>query len=223
MEVSLDLRLSHSRVGSKNVASNSLIKYGAMNCTSHTENPRSKVNDHVRRIEEDGEPISATSVFSTEEEGVLYDLDCWENFGGIPENVLGGDQASGENDNGDGDGDGRGGEKPSQDYSPGEEGQEGDEGLDCDEAKNRAQRRITLEREMRRKVAEAVLAWLKSIESNLAAKCAEVCDAAWYDLGETITYKGRPVAYSIPAPVMEAATKRRENREDMNKIGGAPR
>ena len=173
-------------------------------------------------------------MFSTDDEGVLYDLDCWEDFGAAAESApLGTDQTNGEDDNnGDGGVDREDqksqGEAPSGkdgdiDEGEGGEGGEGDEGLDCEEAKSRAHRRIVREREARRKEAEAVLAWLRSIESSLADKCAEVCDAAWYDLGETITYKGRPVAYSIPATVMEAATRRREHREDMDKRGRRPR
>ncbi|CAM9761295.1 unnamed protein product, partial [Ectocarpus sp. 12 AP-2014] len=91
-----------------------------------------------------------------------------------------------------------------------------------EEAKRQAQRRRRLEKEARRKAAESLLAWLTSIESKLALKCAEVCDTAWYDLGETITYKGRPVAYTIPAAVMEAAIKRREDGEGRAKHGEEP-
>lgn len=204
-----------------------------------------KVIDHLRRIEEDGESMSA-SVFSADEEDLLHGLGCWETFSTVPKTVLGNvsvnDDCNADNNDGhdddkddeqeannngkggggdDGDGDADGdagiiGQGPNVDDNANEEdGGEGggDEGS-TEEAKRLAHRRSKLEREMRQKAAEAVSAWLRSIESRLAERCAEVCDAAWYDLGETITYKGRPVAYSIPEAVMEAATKRREETED---------
>lgn len=170
--------------------------------------------DHLRRIEEDGEPMSAVSVFSTVEEDVLYDLDCWESFDVNPEKA----RVSYSRSEGNIDEDqevhcGRRDEGKNHGDDGGEIKVEGEEGT-AEEASRWAHQQSRIEKEIRWKAAEAVLAWLRSIESRLAEKCAEVCDAAWYDLGETITYKGRPVAYSIPATVMEAATKRREDEED---------
>lgn len=190
-------------------------------------NSRVKVIDHVRRIEDDGEPMSALSVFSADEEGVLYDLDCWENFSSVEERVLGNASEVCLDDGHDdreteskteGDEETESKTKGDEENHPRSDtgGAENDE--ECaEEARRKTHRRSMLEKETRRKTAEAVLVWLRSIESSLAVKCAEVCDAAWYDLGETITYKGRPVAYGIPATVMEAATKRREDEEDREK------
>ena len=174
--------------------------------------------------------MSAASVFSADEEGVLYDLECWENFSAVEERVLENatnncrEDGGGEGGGGGG-GDGGGeteseaegheeGSSPRSDAggAPHENDEGGAEGVEA-----KVHRRSVVERETRRRTAEAVAVWLRSIESSLAAKCAEVVDAAWYDLGETITYKGRPVAYSIPAPVMEAATRRREAQEDLDR------
>ncbi|CAB1108641.1 unnamed protein product [Ectocarpus sp. CCAP 1310/34] len=179
---------------------------------------RSKVIDYVRRIEDDGESMTASSVFSPTEEGVLYELNCWEQFDAIDERVLRDDSSSNDRDDdfdADSDGGGEGkGSDADNDAGDGERDEEFTE-----EARRQAQRRRRLEKEARRKAAESLLAWLTSIESKLAHKCAEVCDTAWYDLGETITYKGRPVAYTIPTAVMEAAIKRREDGEDRTKHG----
>eukprot|EP00752_Nemacystus_decipiens_P004018 g3681.t1 len=179
---------------------------------------REKVIDHLRRIEEDGEPMSAASVFSTDEEGLLYDLECWENFGTVEERVPEhASQACPEEDAGDS-GETGSETEAGEESSPRSDvrGAGNDEGR-AEDIKAKAHRRSIVERENRRRTAEAVVVWLRSVESSLAAKCAEVVDAAWYNLGETITYKGRPVAYSIPAPVMEAAAKRRERQEDRDR------
>ncbi|CAM9242850.1 unnamed protein product [Scytosiphon promiscuus] len=176
---------------------------------------REKVIDHLRRIEDDGEPMSAVSVFSSAEEDVLYDLECWETFIADPEKPLvsfpGKD---GNEDEGGGAGD-RGSRDGDDDHreSIANAGVEGDERAD-EKASRQALQQSRVEKEMRWKATEAVLVWLRTIESRLTKKCAEVCDAAWYNLGETITYKGRPVAYSIPETVMEDAAKRREDEED---------
>lgn len=162
--------------------------------------------------------MTASSVFSPTEEDVLYELDCWEQFDAFAERVLRDDSSSNDRDDDfDADSDGGGESKGSGADDDAGDG-EGDE-ESTEEAKRQAQRRRRLEKEARRKAAESLLAWLTFIESKLALKCAEVCDTAWYDLGETITYKGRPVAYTIPAAVMEAAIKRREVGEDRAKHG----
>lgn len=184
----------------------------------------------------------SASVFSADEEDVLHSLGCWKTFSTVPKTVLGNvprndgcnEDNNNEDDreatkNGDGDGEGEAGgeagintdQEPTGNNNGNDEadtqnnGGEGasDEGS-AEEAGRLAHGRSKLEREMRRRAAEAVLAWLRSIESCLTERCADVCDAAWYDLGETITYKGRPVAYDIPEAVMEAATRRREDAED---------
>lgn len=164
--------------------------------------------------------MSAASVFSADEEGVLFDLDCWENFSDAAERVQ---EHAPETRQGEG-GDDR--EAEERNVDEGEEGNNrrrgvggggDDEERAEEEARGETHRRTMLERETRLKTAEAMLMWLRSIESRLVEKCAEVCDAAWYDLGETITYKGRSVAYSIPATVMEAATKRRESQDDIQR------
>ncbi|CAM9282411.1 unnamed protein product [Ectocarpus sp. 4 AP-2014] len=179
---------------------------------------REKVIDYVRRIEDDGESMTASSVFSPTEEDVLYELDCWEQFDAFAERILRDETSSNDRDD-DFDADSDGGGESKGSGSDGDAGDgEGDE-ESTEEAKRQAQRRRRLEKEARRKAAESLLAWLTSIESKLALKCAEVCDTAWYDLGETITYKGRPVAYTIPAAVMEAAIKRREDGENSVKHG----
>lgn len=185
----------------------------------------------------------SASVFSADEEDVLRVLGCWETFNStVPKtdlgNVPGNDDCNEDNDDDDGDGNDRqtknngGGEvngdagniekgptvdddnENEEDITQNSGGEGGSDEGSTEEAKRLAHRRSKLEREMRQKAAEAVLAWLRSIGSRLAERCAEVCDEAWYDLGETITYKGRPVAYGIPETVMEAATKRREDKED---------
>lgn len=158
--------------------------------------------------------MSAMSVFSAVEEDVLHDLDCWKNFVANPDK----DSRSYTRDDGSNDDDrGGDGSSNSEDNNHGDDGGEiGVEGGErgAEEAGRQAQQQSKAEKEMRWRATEAVLAWLRSIESRLAEKCAEVCDAARYDLGETITYKGRPVAYGIPATIMEAATHRREDGED---------
>lgn len=193
-----------------------LLQHRLVLCDHHQPNVLvfSKVIDHLRRIEDDGEPMSAASVFSADEEGVLYDLDCWGNFSNVEGRIIRNAPKTCRDDEDD-DRETENNVEGDEENSPQSDSGGAGNGEGCaEEAKGETHRRSLLERETRRKTAEAVLAWLKSIESSLAEKCAEVCDAAWYDLGETITFKGRPVAYSIPATVMEAATKRRENEED---------
>lgn len=162
--------------------------------------------------------MSAASVFSADEEGVLYDLDCWENFTGIAESVLVNVPKTCRDDGSDDRETASESEGDEEDDPRSDTGGVGDGEGCAEDVKATSHRRSLVERETRRKRAEAVVVWLRSIESSLAAKCAEVCDTAWYDLGETITYKGRPVAYTIPATVMEAATRRRESREDRDKL-----
>lgn len=61
----------------------------------------------------------------------------------------------------------------------------------------------------------AIAAWLRSIGSRLTEKCAEVCDAAWHEMGETITYRGRSVTQGlVSAEAMDRAAQRREERQD---------
>ncbi|CAM9365008.1 unnamed protein product [Ectocarpus fasciculatus] len=179
---------------------------------------REKVIDYVRRIEDDGESMTASTVFSAAEEDVLYELECWEQFDAFVERVLRDESNSDDRDDdfdaeSDGGGESKGSGADEDDAGEGE----GDDEESTEEARRQAQSRRRLEKEARRKAAEALLAWLTSIEEKLALKCAEVCDTAWYDLGETITYKGRPVAYTIPTAVMEAAIKKREDGEDRAK------
>lgn len=62
----------------------------------------------------------------------------------------------------------------------------------------------------------ALLAWLRSIELRLTDKCAELCDVAWFELGETITFRGRPVVLDIPPEAMNEAMQRRVEQERMD-------
>lgn len=187
----------------------------------------SKVTDFLHRMEDDGEPMSAASMFSEADEEALFGLDCWVDFATTNLAVL-----QDEMEEGSGADDGqqtigsRHGSEASTDGGPTIVGSDndvvdelnglGEEGKDeaAAERINRSDCAELLEEATRRKATEAVLTWLRSIDSELVGKCAEVCDAAWYDLGETITYKGRPVAHRLPARAMEAAAQRREDREE---------
>lgn len=162
--------------------------------------------------------MSADSVFSPSDEEGLYDLDCWLDFkfAAGPE-VVGVDTTEdGLHDDKDvGVGTGGG----SVDIDMGVGGIEGDDTVEDEEegvaAEGKVSRGRLLEQEARRQEAAGVAAWLRLVESRLVEKCASVCDVAWYELGETITYQGRPVAHSLPHGVMEAAMRRREDREDL--------
>ncbi|CAM9766919.1 unnamed protein product, partial [Hapterophycus canaliculatus] len=110
---------------------------------------REKVNDLLRRIEDDGEPMSAVSVFSTVEEDTLYDLDCWEIFGANPDKKL---ESFTRNDGDDDDDDGREGDSGGRDEgnNHGEDGGktevEREEG-DAEEARRQAQQKSRVEKE----------------------------------------------------------------------------
>lgn len=193
-----------------------------------------KVTDFLRRMEDDGELMSAASMFSQADEEVLLGLDCWVDFAnslnvpkdGVDEDGRADDglQTTKEGHESDASTDGRPTVVSSSDTGtadeidlPEDEGQgpaEEKEDESAAERINNSDHEELLEVTERRQATEMVLAWLRSIDSRLVGKCAQVCDAAWYNLGETITYKGRPVAHRLPPRAMEAAAQRREDREE---------
>lgn len=189
-------------------------------------------------MEDNGEPMSAASMFSEADQESLFGLDCWVDFAATsldtPQDRVEEDggraddeqQAFGGSDGSDTSTNDRptiivgsnGTDIPDEGGGGGDDVEAPGAGVKGDECK--AERipssdcaELVLE-SARRQAAEAVLAWLRSIDSLLVGKCAQVCDAAWYDLGETITYKGRPVAHRLPPRAMEAAAQRREDREE---------
>lgn len=178
-----------------------------------------KVIGLLRRIEEDGEPMSADSVFSPSDEENLYDLDCWFDFSFAPAPKKIGVDPTEDGEHGDDKcvGVSDGGRNVEGEMRVG--GIEGGDTVGEEEdgvaAEGEVSRGRLLEQETRRQEAAGVASWLRSIESRLVEKCASVCDVAWYELGEPITYQGRPVAHSLPHGVMEAAMQRREEREDL--------
>lgn len=186
-----------------------------------------QVMDLLHRMETHGEPISATSAFSTAEEDGLYDLDCWIEFADATR-----DTAHGQ-------------EKPpndgqNRDVHTAEHGEKGAEGNvegekhlveeesarfygvggdGVEHKESRPDGDAGSERERRRKgaaPAAPVVAWLTIIKFKLTEKCAETCDLAWYEVGETLTYQGRSVAAGLPPAVVDAAALRREDRENIN-------
>lgn len=174
-----------------------------------------KVLDALRRMEDDDEPMSAASIFSGEDEEGLSDLDCWVDFDPAPDYVLEEDRENGIcDDNRDESSAGK--EAPTQGSSVELDfDKEGDmeAGVSTTGKGRISQCAVLLRQVKRRQEAEAVVAWLRSIEQRLVQKCAEACDASWYELGETITYQGRPVASSLPQGAMETAMLRREDRD----------
>lgn len=180
--------------------------------------PLFKVVDLLHRVEGDGEPMSAASVFCTSDEEGLCDLGCWIDFSAVASTVL---EQDPNNDTADATVEARTAaeceiDKALADGDIINEGQSRGE----ENAAEAEERRVSFPQDtVRRQEAEAVAEWLRSIESQLVEKCAEVCDTAWYDLGETITYQGRPVAHSLPAVAMDTAMQRREDREDREKLG----
>lgn len=166
----------------------------------------------------------APSVFSTSDEEGLYDLDCWVDFGTVTEHVPNEDPANnacgGEEQDGIERGGGGYGCGSSDRDVDGGTGPEDDEEGYAAEGRGESQRGRLIKEASRRQEAAAVISWLREIDSRLVETCAEVCDAAWYDLGETITYKGRPVVDSLPPSAMETAMQRREKREDNDERGG---
>lgn len=61
--------------------------------------------------------------------------------------------------------------------------------------------------------AKTAVSWLQAVLAQLNDRCAEICDLAWHELGETITYRGRPLAAQLPNEAVEAATLRREQEK----------
>ena len=192
-----------------------------------------KVVDFLHRVEDDGEPMSAASMFSQSDEEALFGLDCWVDFAATSRNIprdgmkrdslADGGRHTIEGAHGSDTGTG---DRPTivsskdTDIPGGVEGPGGEverqvaEGKENEPAAERIHNSDCAEGAARKQAAEAVLAWLRLIDSRLVGKCAQVCDAAWYDLGETITYKGRPVAHRLPPRAMEAAAQRREDRDE---------
>lgn len=177
--------------------------------------------DLLWRLENNGETIPAPSatdsVFSSTEEGLLFDLNCWVEFRPfvphpvekIPLPV---------NDR-------RGGQR-----DPGDAADTGAKFVTVEnevDASVNTSGWVTQEGPLGGLVSQvgeeeeeeegAIAAWLRSIGSKLAEKCAEVCDAAWHEMGETITYRGRPVTQGlVSAEAMDRAAQRREEKQ---KIG----
>lgn len=189
-----------------------------------------KVNDFLHRMEDDGEPMSAASMFSHADEEALFDLDCWVDFDATSRSIPQGGKKEDSRSDGGGHGSDVGtGDRPtivgSKDTDIPDEGEgpkdeverqatEGNEDESAAEKILNSDCAELVKEAARKQAAEAVLAWLRLIDSRLVGKCAQVCDAAWYDLGETITYKGRPVAHRLPPRAMEAAAQRWEGRDE---------
>lgn len=175
--------------------------------------------------------MSAASVFCTANEEGLYDLDCWIDFSAVTENVLKRspydvsvdnekhEDGDGGNDNGGGNIDTGAKANGNSDKVNGnaQQDKEGEtkleEGDDSTEIIRTSRCGSLLEEATRRQETHAMVAWLRAIESRLAERCAEVCDTAWYELGETITYQGKPIAHSLPPEAMEMAMRRREEND----------
>ena len=185
------------------------------------------MTDLLHRIKTHGEPISASSAFSTPEEDDLYELDCWLEF------------AAGARESGQDNSDKRGrnhahdSEDKERRFKEENANKNGDRvealggGIErsfgnsvvCVDGRSDEEYAGCEKKEGERSNAEAtadVAAWLTMIEFKLLERCAEACDLAWYEVGETITYQGRSVSAGLPSTIMEAATLKRENRERNN-------
>lgn len=165
------------------------------------------------------EQISAISAFSVVNEDTLYDLDCWVKFPSSSPDSARGNSYHG-NDRNDSNKQIQSGEEQEGDMK-----ERSDQDLDTPDGIDDAdlhingleegeagweRRRCSAQRRYRRQHgAAAVCKWLKSVESKLTERCAEACDLAWYEVGETITYQGRSVAASLPPGTMEAAARSR--------------
>lgn len=206
-----------------------------------------KVLDCLRRIEDDGEPMTAPSIFSAVDKDDLCGLLCWISFSAAakPGSIgcdarhddmsktdadddelvreeatatRGGCEGMQEDNDAwdrkqDGSIDGLGWQEQAERQAQDENNGHGQDG--GPEGKRWASRRVgSREQAIRRREAAAVISWLRTIESRLVKRCADVCDAAWYELGEKITYQGRSVANSLPHGAMDGAMQRREDRED---------
>lgn len=152
--------------------------------------------------------MCASEVFSVADKACLVDLDCWMDF---PDAAKGDNQCRSSLERSNNDQDPC--ESESRDSN---EGQVMDAtkdlfvgmGLHIDEAGRTDS--VSDRRSEQLREEKAVLVWLESIEPKLTGKCAEACDMAWYELGETLTYQGKSIAADLPPEAMEAAVWRRE-------------
>lgn len=188
--------------------------------------------DILHRIERNGEPMSAPWVFSAADEDALCELDCWVECSSSPSVVTESElpQALGDRDKpvsryhrysawagGDGFTDedrrvvGRDVESVVEQFGGCLENN-----IDAEERPEEDQEGGRREDEgARRRQLEALVVteWLRSIEARLTERCAEACDLASYEVGETITYQGKSVAPGLPHAALEKATTMRVERE----------
>lgn len=184
--------------------------------------------------------MSAPRVFSTAELGTLHDLQCWIDLPHATSSSRSDPEwdtnaEANEVDSRDGSDEGRTGyngvvvreayhvlEGETGPRASGSDGlhvagtERSEDGQTDQQAKN-MERILHEEGWTRRRHSDgALLAWLRSIELRLTDKCAELCDVAWFELGETITFRGRPVVLDIPPEAMNEAMQRRVERDRMN-------
>lgn len=187
--------------------------------------------DLLQRINKHGEPILAMSAFSAAEEDCLYDLDCWMEFAstvkdtahrkdkrpsiGKNKNIL-----TAEYQEAGADRDAEEGKRHVDERNVDEEKAHfsGVSGDGVQRKENRTGVDASTEDKRRREdtTPAPVITWLKMIKFKLTEKCADTCDSAWYEVGETITYQGRSVAAGLPPAVVEGAIFRREDRENIS-------
>ncbi|CAN0081653.1 unnamed protein product, partial [Sphacelaria rigidula] len=158
--------------------------------------------DLLHRIKTHSEPISSTSAFSTSEEDELYELDCWLDFVAVARDP--GQENSDERGRSHVD-DGEDEERRVEEGNANEVGacveslggrgdRSGGDGAECGGSRS-DEEYVDCERKKGQQSNAAatvdVAAWLTMIEFKLSERCAEACDLAWYEVGETITYQGR--------------------------------
>lgn len=175
--------------------------------------PPRQVADLIHRVGDDGEPVPPRFAFSSDEEDALYELDCWIDLPGCPEldpeGAEEGAWAASRRGSVEAVMSERHSEGPwelcSRDEATADAGSDAVAGSEIEEAGGLERVCSGGSAGRRRQQGEAVLVWLASIMSRLTTKCAQVCDMAWNELGETVTFQGRPVAQALSEAAVEGA------------------